>query len=153
MYNHRIIAFMIFTTAFWIAEMLFAAIGWLGLRTYLVPKEEDEVVKKEERHDGLKEEDSDEMDLSDMTRTEPRSGRPLRGPTVKHEDSEESGLDELDIPAVSAEPDGEGAEDEKTGLVGSTGGVVDSAIGTSFSESSGNAGLSRRRSRGGLGGG
>ena len=148
MYNHRVIAFMIFTTAFWIAEMVFAAVGWLGLRTYLVPKEEDGGVKKEERRDRLKEEDSDEMDLSDVPRREPRSGRPVRGPTIKHEDSEESGLDELDVSAVSAGPHGEGAEDEKIDLVGSMGGLVDSAVGTSFSERGGNAGLSRRRSRG-----
>jgi seipin len=153
MYNHRILSFMIFTTAFWIAELLFAGLGWVGLRTYLMPAEEAQIVK-DERRDSVKDEDSDEH-LSDVprTETETRSSRPLRrGPTVKHEGSEDSGLDELDIPQVGEGPDGEEVKEERTGLVGLAGGATDSATGTSFSESSRSPGLSRRRSRGGHGG-
>jgi hypothetical protein len=151
MYNHRIIAFIIFTTAFWIAEMVFAVLGWLGLRRYLMP---EEGVKKEEEDETIKEEDGDEMDLSDVPRTFPRSGPPLRGaPTIKDEGSEEFDLDETDTQAVTAGLDGEDIEEEKASLVGSTGGRADSGIGTSFSEGSAHAGLSRRKSRGRQGGG
>lgn len=151
MYNHRIFAFTIFTSAFWIAEVLFAGLGWLGLRAYLKPGQQVEGIKDEGR--SIKDEDSDELNQSDAPTKEPRSGQPLRrGPTIKHEDSEDSGLDELDIPAGGEEPDGEEVKEERAGLVGLAGGAADSAIGTSFSESSGSLGLSRRRSRGGHGG-
>lgn len=126
--------------------MTFAALGWVGLKMYLAPKEE----VKEEEYERVKDEDTDEVDLSDVPRTSPRTGRPLRRAAIDSDDSE---LDEMDIPAVKAELDGEGVVDEKAGLVGSIGGMVDSAMGTSFSEGSGGIGLSRRRSRGGHGGG
>ena len=147
MYNHRIIAFMIFTTAFWIAEMVFAALGWLALRTYLMPKEE---VVKEEELERAKDEDSDEIDLSDVPLTSPHSDQLLRRPpAVKDEDTEESVLDDTDIPRVAGEPDGEEVKKELSSVVGSASGRVDSAIGTSFSEGSVSEGLARRRSRGG----
>lgn len=147
MYNHRIIAFMIFTTAFWIAEMVFAALGWLALRTYLMPKEE---VVKEEELERAKDEDSDEIDLSDVPLTSPHSDQLLRRPpAVKDEDTEESVLDDTDIPRVAGEPDGEEVKKELSSVVGSASGRVDSAIGTSYSEGSVSEGLARRRSRGG----
>lgn len=131
--------------------MAFAALGWLALRSYLTPKEGDgEEIKGE--HDTVKmEDDSDELDLADALRSGSGYERqaPLRGiPTVKDEDSDGSVLDEMAIPPVDGDDEG----DDKSGLVGSTGVKADSAIGTSFSESSGSAGLSRRRSRGGQGG-
>lgn len=153
MYNHRIISFMVFTTAFWVSEMLFAVVGWLALRNYLMPGDQEEGIKREGRRDKIKDEDSGEVDLSDLARTDPRSGRPIAtGPTVKLEDSDDSGLDELGIPSAGTDPYDED-EDEKPTVVAEAGGPLDSAIGTSYSESSGNPGVSRRRSRGGHGGG
>jgi seipin len=147
MYNHRISAFVIFTMAFWIAEMVFAVLGWLALRRYLMPMEG---VVKEEEHEIAKDEDTDEVDLSDVPRTSPPSGQPPReAPAVKDEDDEESGVDEMDIPQLPVGPDGEEAKEQVTGLAGSARARVDSGVGTSFSERSGRTGLTaRRRSRG-----
>jgi seipin len=158
MYNHRIIAFAIFTSAFWISEVAFAALGWFALRSYLPAKEEEgEGIKGDDERETLKEEDDEELDLSDVPRTSSgyeRQALQRRGQTVKDEDTEGTALSETAIPPTTAEPDEDDVEDdEKSGVIGSTGGWGDSAIGTSFSEGSGSAGLSRRRSRGGHGGG
>ena len=155
MYNHRIIAFAIFTSAFWISEVAFAALGWFALRSYLPAKEEEgEGIKGDDERETLKEEDDDgELDWPDVPRSSSGYERqtPQRQvPTVKDEHTERSALGETAIPISTAEPDVDDVEDdEKSGVIGLTGGWGDSAIGTSFSEGSGSAGLSRRRSRGG----
>lgn len=154
MYNHRIISFVAFTAAFWGAEVLFAAVGWLLLRTAFGSKDGKGEVKEE--GDGAavptkdEEGESDEPDLSDTPRTFPTYGRqaPLRfvpkardEPVVKDEDSEEyAALEGTGL--VDADDEDDEAGDDRRGM-------TDSGIGTSFSEGGERVGLHRRRSRGG----
>ncbi|KAH8808445.1 putative adipose-regulatory protein-domain-containing protein [Xylogone sp. PMI_703] len=173
MYYQRVIAFFVGTTAFWVAEMVFALVGWLVLRS-LISTDEDKnrnkelvkrqgAVKSEEETDEdsqqkiKEEEEMDEPDLSDTPRTFPTYGRsaPLRYiPQVKNEeDSEEYTIEDSNIPPLGGEADDEGDGEEVDGSgIRSTGhreGRSDSGIGTSFSEGGERAGLARRRSRGG----
>jgi len=155
MYNHRIISFVVFVSAFWFAEVIFAGMGWLALRSLFAPVSKD-LVKKEEGIKGedtdasavtvkKEEEETDEPDLSDTPRTFPTYGRqaPLRYvPKNKDEDGEDYIIDETAIQPLAAEADDE-SED-----FGGKSGRTDSGIGTSFSEG-GERGSSRRRSRGG----
>lgn len=156
MYNHRIISFVVFTSAFWISEVLFAAIGWLAVRTIFGTTTE---VKGEETDAsftaGIKNEgeESDEPDLSDTPRTFPTYGRqaPLRFvPKVK----DEAGVKEEDSEEYAAleggglaEADDEDEDGEEIGEFRR--GMTDSGIGTSFSEGGERGGVKRRRSRGG----
>ncbi|KAK0121388.1 hypothetical protein ONS96_011561 [Cadophora gregata f. sp. sojae] len=162
MYNHRVISFVIFTSAFWVAEVLFTAIGWLIVRSIFssaatVKKEEAGAVKAEETDaslTGIKNEgdETDELDLSDTPRTFPTYGRqaPLRyvssgkdEPQVKDEDSEEYVAFQR---GALAEADD---EDDGEDVGGYRGGRTDSGIGTSFSEGGEMGGVKRRRSKGG----
>jgi hypothetical protein len=154
MYNHRILSFVIFTSAFWFSEIMFTLLGWLAVQTLFSPKTEvkKELVKVEEtdastvKAEGGEGTDGDEPDLSDTPRTFPTYGRqaPLRFvPKVKEEDSEEFIMDETAIQPLTAE-----ADDEDEQLEVYRGGR-DSGIGTSFSEGGERSGLARRRSRGG----
>jgi hypothetical protein len=155
MYNHRILSFIMFTSAFWFSEMIFTVLGWLAVRAIFSPKKEvkQELVKGEETDASTvvkaEGEETDEPDLSDTPRTFPTYGRqaPLRYiPKVKDEaDSEEYIIDETAIQPLAAEADDEGEED----LEVYRGGRADSGIGTSFSEGGERTGLARRRSRGG----
>lgn len=148
MYNHRIISFITFTTAFWVSEMVFALIGWLVVRVIFASKVE---VKKEigkgEETDGsvIKEERTDEEpDLSDTPRTFPTYGRqaPLRFvPKVKEEEFKEEDSEEYGLAPVEADDE----DEEEEGQFGER----DSGIGTSFSEGGGLGGVKRRRSRSG----
>jgi hypothetical protein len=151
MYNHRILSFLIFTSAFWFSEILFTLLGWLTIRYIFSPKTEvkTELVKTEEtdasqvKAEG--EEETDELDLSDTPRTFPTYGRqaPLRYvPKVKEEESEEFIMDETAIQPLAAEADDEDEEMEAYR------GGRDSGVGTSFSEGAERSGLARRRSRG-----
>jgi hypothetical protein len=154
MYNHRILSFLIFTSAFWFSEILFTLLGWLAVRSLFTPKQEvgRELVKAEDtdastviKAEG--EEETDEPDLSDTPRTFPTYGRqaPLRYvPKVKEEESEEFIMDETAIQPLAAEADDEDEEE----LEAFRGGR-DSGVGTSFSEGGERSGLARRRSRGG----
>jgi hypothetical protein len=155
MYNHRILSFIMFTSAFWFSEIIFTVLGWLAVRAIFSPKKEvkQELVKGEETDASTvvkaEGEETDEPDLSDTPRTFPTYGRqaPLRYiPKVKDEaDSEEYIIDETAIQPLAAEADDEGEED----LEVYRGGRADSGIGTSFSEGGERSGLARRRSRGG----
>jgi seipin len=155
MYNHRILSFIVFTSAFWCSEIIFTALGWLVVRAMFSPKKEvkQELVKGEETDASTvvkaEGEETDEPDLSDTPRTFPTYGRqaPLRYvPKVKDEvDSEEYIIDETAIQPLTAEADDEDEED----LEVYRGGRTDSGIGTSFSEAGERSGLARRRSRGG----
>lgn len=154
MYNHRITAFVLFTCAFWFAELLFTIIGWTAMHSIFnrgsgedikreqIKSEEDDEQKTKT---AIKEEpDTDDPDLSDTPRTFPTYGRqaPLRyEPKIKDEDSEEYIMDETAIQPLAAEADD---EDDEVG----TARGHDSGIGTSFSEG-GDRGLARRRSKGG----
>jgi hypothetical protein len=152
MYNHRILSFLIFTSAFWFSEILFTLLGWLTIRYIFSTKTEvkTELVKTDEtdasqvKAEG--EEETDEPDLSDTPRTFPTYGRqaPLRYvPKVKEEESEEFIMDETAIQPLAAEADDEDEEMEAYR------GGKDSGVGTSFSEGGERSGLARRRSRGG----
>lgn len=160
MYNYRIVSFVIFTAAFWIAEVLFAAIGWLVVSAVFSTGGD---VKREvngEEMDGsvvgVKKEggESDGPELSDTPRTFPTYGRqaPLRyvstgkdEPQVKDEDSEEYAALERGGLAEADDED----EDDGEEVGGYRGGRTDSGIGTSFSEGGERGSVKRRRSRGG----
>lgn len=155
MYNHRIISFFIFTSAFWFAEVLFTCVAWIALRSiFASPTSEvktESTTKEEDTYSSnpgvdIKEEEleTDEPDLSDTPRTFPTYGRqqPLRYiPKAKYEDGEEIVLDETAIqPLAAMEADDE--EEYEDSLK-----TRDSGIGTSFSEGGDRrGGVTRRRS-------
>lgn len=159
MYNHRILSFIFFTSAFWGSEVVFTLLAWLALQSMFAPKTD---VKKEAKGDGEETDestaikakiyDTDEPDLSDTPRTFPTYGRqqPLRyEPKVKDEDSEEYVLDETAIQPLAGEADDE--DDYEGEFRDVRGGRTDSGIGTSFSEAGNTDGVKRRTSRGGRG--
>ena len=153
MYNHRILSFILFVSAFWFAEVVWTGMGWAAMRFLFTssPKPKPVDIKGEETDASTiavkKEEDeTDEPHLSDTPRTFPTYGRqqPLRYvPKVKDKDSEEYVLDEAMIQPLAAE-----ADDENEDFGGKSGTGWDSGLGTSFSDG-GERGLARRRSRGG----
>jgi len=160
MYNHRILSFLIFTSAFWIAEVLFTAVGWLAVRAIFSTGAEVKKEVKGEETDGSvtgvkKEgEETDELDLSDTPRTFPTYGRqaPLRyvstgkdEPQVKDEDSEEYAALERGGLAEADDED----EDDGEDVGGYRGARTDSGIGTSFSEGGERGSVKRRKSKGG----
>ena len=160
MYNHRFISFIVFTSSFWISEVLFAGLGWILLR-HLFASPEGRKVKEEVKSEDaaasstikLEAEDSgEEPDLSDTPRTFPTYGRqaPLRyTPKVKDGDGEEYMFGGAStIPPLAAEADDEDDFDGDA-FGGGTGGRTDSGLGTSFSEGGERSGLARRRSKGG----
>jgi len=81
MYNHRILSFIMFTSAFWFSELLFTALGWLALRYAFSGTKEikREPVKSEETDASTtikaEGEETDEPDISDTPRTFPTYGR------------------------------------------------------------------------------
>lgn len=152
MYNHRILSFIMFTSAFWFSELLFTLLGWLALRYAFSGTKEvkREPVKNEETDASTaikaEGEETDEPDISDTPRTFPTYGRqpPLRYvPKIKDEDSEEYIIDETAIQPLTAEADDED-DGEDAYRVGR-----DSGIGTSYSDAGERSGLARRRSKGG----
>lgn len=165
MYNHRIFSFVVFTTAFWFAEVIFAVLTWMLWNSRSASgkekgkgelKGEDtdaSTIIKTEREDG--ELETDDLDLSDTPRSFPTYGRqaPLQYvPRVKTEDDgEKLAMDETTSQSFAAEADDESEEPIDVGSF--RGGRLDSGLGTSFSE--GGASLrgrvQRRRSRGGKG--
>lgn len=167
MYNHRVLSFLIFTSAFWGSEVLFCLLAWLGLRTLFAPKTEVKMegIKGEEtdttgtaiKAEGDEDEEEDEEpDLSDTPRTFPTYGRqpPLRyEPKVKDEDSDELVLDETAIQPLGADVEGDDEDEDFEGELRDVRGAgrrTDSGIGTSFSEAGERSGV-QRRSRGGRG--
>lgn len=166
MYNHRIISFVIFTSTFWAAEVIFALVAWFLLKSTLNPADDQTgILKQESQSDKTKiksEEleddvlDMDDLDLSDTPRNFPTYGRqaPLRyNPKIKKDDYSEEVLPE----EVRSHPDAAEADDESEESIDADGifGNVrsDSGIGTSFSEGRGGitTASQRRRSRGGKG--
>jgi hypothetical protein len=160
MYNHRIISFVIFTTAFWVAEVIFALVAWLLLQSTLDSGGDGEAIKSEDPSGSSKIKtemqnddvmDTDDLDLSDTPRSFPTYGResPLPYvPKVKSEDdSEDLVSDEIRTHPRAAEADD---ESEELIDVGSTfaGARSGSGLGTSFSESAVKTAAQRRRSRG-----
>jgi seipin len=165
MYNHRIFSFVIFTTAFWFAEVIFAILTWMLWNSQSGSgkekgqgelKGEDTDVStiiKTERENG--ELETDDLDLSDTPRSFPTYGRqpPLQYvPRVKTEgDGERLVMDETMLQPFAAEADDESEEPVDVGSF--RGGRSDSGLGTSFSEGGASlrGGVQRRRSRGGKG--
>lgn len=159
MYNHRILSFIIFTSAFWAAEMLFALLALIVLQSAFSAGDEDKVVVKDEYNDdsstrikaeGEEEFDLDDLDLSDTPRSFPTYGRqaPLHFvPKIKTEDDSEGMVsDEVRTHPRTAEADDESEEpvDIRNPF---SGGRSDSGLGTSYSES-GLSGVQKRRSKG-----
>jgi seipin len=165
MYNHRIFSFIVFTTAFWFAEVTFAVLTWMLWNLQSSPRKEKgkgehkgedtdaSTVMKTEKEDG--EPETDDLDLSDTPRSFPTYGRqaPLQYvPRVKAEDDgEKLIMDETTLQPLMAEADDESEEPIDIGSF--RGGRSDSGLGTSFSEGGASlrGGVQRRRSRGGKG--
>lgn len=165
MYNHRIFSFVVFTTAFWFAEVTFAVLAWILWNSRSHSRKEKwkgelkgedtdaSTVFKTEREDG--ELETDDLDLSDTPRSFPTYGRqaPLQYlPRVKAEnDSEKLVMDETTLQPFAAEADDE--SEEPVDISSFRGGRSDSGLGTSFSEAGASlgGGVQRRRSRGGRG--
>jgi seipin len=172
MYNHRIFSFIVFTLAFWVAELIAAVLAWVLLGEVFGGKagtggikgeqgvgyagsdgDGGERIKKEE-NDGL---DTDDLDLSDTPRSFPTYGRhaPLKyTPKIKKEEEGVAISEEMQTHPAAVEADDESKEpiDVEGDLFGTGPGRSDSGIGTSFSEGSGRAAAAkRRRSRGSRG--
>jgi seipin len=160
MYNHRIFSFVVFTTAFWTAEIFFAILTWVLWNSQMSTKQEKvkgDIKRETDGSTAIKTEDddidTDDVDLSDTPRNFPTYGRqaPLRYvPKVKNEDDKgDFIMDETAIQPLAAEADDE--SEEPIDISNFHGGRSDSGIGTSFSEGPGRlpGGVPRRRSRGG----
>ncbi|RDL41822.1 uncharacterized protein BP5553_01801 [Venustampulla echinocandica] len=167
MYNHRIASLIIFTSAFWVVEVVFALLGWMGFRMLFSSTEPPSSLSskskaqiKKER--GIEDEDTetiktepateDEPDLSDTPRSFPTYGRqpPLRyEPRIKDEERDN---DEDIIEGAAIQP--LDADDEDEHILGGMRGRErrgvgeDSGLGTSFSEGGARSGAARRRSGG-----
>lgn len=157
MYNHRIIAGTVFISAFWITELLFAALAWGALHVILSRSSEeapppeikaDEVAQSIKREAGVKDgevvaEAEIKPKLSDTERTFPSfTGQPAlryQSPPVRVK-SEQEDEHTVIIPEKAAEADDEDEDVDD---------FLDSGIGTSL-ESSGPArreSMRRRRGR------
>lgn len=165
MYNHRIFSFVVFTTAFWVAEVLFAVLTWMLWNSRTRSGKEkgkgehkgeetdaSSAIKTEKEDEEL---ETDDLDLSDTPRSFPTYGRqaPLQYiPKAKTEDDgEKLVMDETTLQPPAAEADDESEEPIEIGSF--RGGRSDSGIGTSFSEGGASirGGVQRRRSRGSKG--
>lgn len=159
MYNYRILVGIVFITAFWITEMVFAGLAWVSLAFYFrEARERDPDVKAEEVHEvaeNVEKEDADEdgdgIKLSDTERTFPTLGRQ---PPLKYESptttaiKKEPGLDDggaVLIPEAVAK--GVEADDEDEEDVD----FFDSGIGTSLESAGPERRESIRRRRGRVG--
>lgn len=136
MYHHKLSSFILFTGAFWAAEVLFAVLTWLVLSRRFSGT-------NAEIDEGEKEKEEDEAELSDTPRTFPtlRGQMPLS--FVPRVDVKEEGEGEVEIKREVGEADDEdefGGEEERR-----WGGRSDSGLGTSFSEGGGS--VSRRKGR------
>ncbi|KAK6349146.1 hypothetical protein TWF730_009900 [Orbilia blumenaviensis] len=157
MYNYRIIAFVIFTSAFWVTGLFWAAITWVFVASYWLAPDEDEDADEDEDPLMEKPKRSSETDrrmIHPLAPVEDDSAedipRPRGGvyatPEATPAPEGEEGDDEDDSEDLSNDRSDEGGRtptsvDENT-LHGST---QDSGIGTSMSEQRGE-GLFRRRS-------
>ncbi|KAF3178790.1 hypothetical protein TWF225_007811 [Orbilia oligospora] len=155
MYNYRIIAFIIFTSAFWVTELFWAAITWILVSSYWLATE-----------DEYFDDDEDPL-LERPTRSSETEGRMIHPLAPVEDDSAEDiprprgGV--YDTPEATPAPEGEEGDDEDsedmsndrsdeggrtpTSMDENTlqGSAQDSGIGTSMSEQRGE-GLVRRRS-------
>ena len=165
LYNHRIISFFVFTTAFWGSSIMSMGFVWLFLSVYMsaeVESKKKKLVKKEDSDTNgsmIKSEPTPESegfdptsleDLSDTSRTFPTFGRqkPLRYtasradqlPSIKvEEEPEDTPIQPL--AAVGAEADD---EEDLEDAGGTSSAWRDSGIGTSL-EDERRAAVQRRR--------
>ncbi|KAI1123116.1 putative adipose-regulatory protein-domain-containing protein [Nemania abortiva] len=147
MYNHRILAFVVFTTVFWLAEMVAMAAAWLLLGWLFSRQQEVEAGAVIKREDGA-------------ATYEGRGGRrggalkpvdTTEGSTVKNDDDDD---DDVKVKEETPDPDSDvetlalsprhvgDADDERDSDDGQTG------AGTSFEQGMGGQ-MRRRASRGG----
>lgn len=162
MYNYRVLSFMIFTTAFWAAEVFFALVAWILLQSTFSTTEQQTSVVEQKRQGGnpkVKTEpfdddilDTDDSDVYDGPRRFSAYGRqaPVRHEyRIKTEDNEKDLLSkEAPIYIKTEEADDESEEPTYTSDIFKDGRSA-SGVGTSFSESKGATGSTsaqRRRS-------
>lgn len=160
MYNHRILAFIVFTGAFWVAEMFFAVLALVVMQSALSTGEDSKAKIEEDKYDGsvsrIKSEkgeddlDLDDLDLSDTPRSFPTYGRqaPLHyvSKIKPEDDSDEMLSDEVRTHPKAAEADDESEEVmDIRSAIGA--GRSDSGLGTSYSESGAQRSVQRRKSK------
>lgn len=143
MYHRRFVSFVLLVALFWMAEMGFAVVGWVGVRWYL--HSGDSVVVTEQPGNVKMEESSEEDVMSDTSRTFPTYGKqlPLKyDKPVKQEEDALSGVAATHL-FTTAEADDEDEDDLNSMDVHRS----DSGLGTSYSEGRDRSGLAKRRSK------
>ncbi|KAF2418475.1 hypothetical protein EJ08DRAFT_621742 [Tothia fuscella] len=150
MYNFRVASFLILTATFWIVEMAFTALIWLGFSVLISPQGTSTYGTSIKPETTPIKDDGDALDsLSDTPRTFPtRTGQPPLQYSSPHVKSEEEDEKPIDIHPPTAEADDEEDEDadlvvDEPGLPGR--GFSDSGIGTSMESSAGKFESMRRR--------
>ncbi|KAI9893491.1 MAG: hypothetical protein M1814_006788 [Vezdaea aestivalis] len=151
MYNHRILSLLLFSTIFWLTELLFALLAYLLLSTIFRPATQPIKSGPDIKLDpGTPTPTS----FSDTSRSFPTTSRQqtLHYSRIKPEpdSSDFEGDDVLagaNIPPLVGEADDEDEEEDLVNLVRG-GGRTDSGIGTSLDDAARGPGVQRRRSRG-----
>ena len=146
MYNHRITAYLLFTTTFYITSLFSTLVAWVVLSTYLssAPKSSKTIKPDSDTTPSSTEH------LSDTLRTLPTSSRQqplhysprLKGEEIKKEDEEEIARTTYLQPLAGTEADDEDDEqfEEDAGMS-----FRDSGIGTSLDDGERRDGAQRRR--------
>jgi len=154
MYNHRTLAFAIFTATFWAVEMAFAIAAYLLVALIFTGRASpiaDKALPKSDKSevDSITHEDSEELALSDTSRTFPTfSKQPaLRYSPPQNIKQEEMEMEEVQPGMTTAEADDEDEEDDDFVFDhGVTAGMrSDSGLGTSMESSAGGSDAMRRR--------
>lgn len=150
MYNHRILSFMVFTTAFWAAEVFFALVAWILLQSSLNATEHQTSVVEQKRQSGnskvktepfdddvLDTDDSDVYDGPQRHSTYGKRASVRHEPQIKKEDDGENLLsNEARVYPKTEEADDESEDPNYTSEV-LKGGRSASGVGTGFSETKG----------------
>ncbi|KAJ6261407.1 Seipin [Drechslerella dactyloides] len=162
MYNYRIVAFVTFTSAFWMTELFWASVTWLAISSYFFATSKDDSKADENSDDDEKTEERPQLpttgaggrdqvhplapaedDSEEMPR--PRGVYATPEPTPAP-DSEEGDDEDEDSEALSNGRSDEGGQTptsmDENAMQGS---AQDSGVGTSLSENW-SEGLVRRRS-------
>ena len=145
LYNHRVLSFLFFTTAFWSSSMISMALAWFAISTYLgsspsvkMESETNGTIIKRERSDSDAFDPTSMEDLSDTSRIFPTLGRqvPLHftgRKDVKKEQEIKREEDEV-MRSTQLQPLAAEADDEDDDMSQETGGFRDSGIGTGLDE-------------------
>lgn len=147
MYNKRTFSFVLFTSTFWIVEMVFAFSAYLVfMLAFGLPKDTSApIIKPELSSQDTKADESE--GLSDTSRTFPTFSKqpPLKYSSTKIREEEEIEEDKLALP-TAAEADDEDEEDDFVVDHGIGAGMrSDSGLGTSMDSGAGQADALRRR--------